>query len=183
MKYLTKYIKFFGVKSLILILSLSYFNDVKALPPEQILPERIEDLEYLGGAWIPLNNSEAMYGGNLDEGSYWYHLAQGKNTVFLILQQLQARTSDGKPIMKNLDVVVVPELGKQSTYGIMRGVQENCIYPNGQKLQDSRILIIVKYHQDTATPIRSFLANLQTEKWETPPASTIKGLVCQLEIP
>lgn len=71
--------------------------------------------------------------------------------------------------MKNLDVVVVPELAKQSTYRIMRGVQENCIYPNGQKLQDSRILIIVKYHQDTATPIRSFFGKFANRKMGNSP--------------
>jgi len=181
MKNITKYINFLSIASLMLVISC--FNSVKAIPPEQILPNGIAHLEDLGGGWIPLNNNEAIYGGNLDEGSYWYQLSKEGNQVYLILQQLQGRTDDGKAIQKNLDVVVVPELANPNIYGILGSMMNNCYYPNGRRLEDSRVLVIVKYNQDTATPIKSFRANIQSQKWEIPPASLIKGLICQLEIP
>ncbi|MBF2055715.1 MAG: hypothetical protein IGQ45_00540 [Cyanobacterium sp. T60_A2020_053] len=64
----SRYFNFSIFSSLLLVLFC--FNPVKAIPPEQILPKDMTKLQDLGGAWIPLNNNEAMYGDNLDEGSY-----------------------------------------------------------------------------------------------------------------
>ncbi|MBF2055699.1 MAG: hypothetical protein IGQ45_00460 [Cyanobacterium sp. T60_A2020_053] len=58
-------------------------------------------------------------------------------------------------------MVVVPELVNSSLYGIIDGRRADCSYANKTKLRDAGVLMIVKYNQDTATPIKSFRANLQ----------------------
>jgi hypothetical protein len=181
MNIISKQINILNICSSIILLFCA--NSVQAIPPEQIFPNGLEHLENLGGGWIPLNDHEAKYGGNLDEGSYWYQLNKDQEQVYLILEQLEGRTADGTAIMKPLDVVKIPELINQNVYGMMRGSGNDCWYPNNQIFQDSRVLMVVKYNTDTATPIKSFRANLETKKWEIPPASIIKGLVCELYIP
>lgn len=175
-----KYLKQFILLKFCTLLILSLFvNGIKSIPPPQIFPHGIDNLKNLGGGFLPLNSEDS----NLDEGSYWYELYQDDKKVYLILQKLKGRNLDGTAIFESLDVVIIPELINQDMFGIMRGIDNWCKYPNNQVLQDPNLIIIVKYNKDNATPIKSFRVNFNDEKWEKPSPLVIKNLSCELFYP
>lgn len=162
-------------------------NTVQSIPPEEAFPNGIENLQDSGGGWIPLNKEENSTRANLDEGSYWYQIYQDQEQGYLVFQKLLGRKPNGKAIFEHLDVAVIPELALKNNYqfGLIGSNVNYCQYPNGESLEDSRVILVVKYHQDTATPIKSFLADtsLDKEKWVKPSASLIKNLTCELPQP
>lgn len=176
--------KFISIQTLVsslcsLLMVLLFSNSVKSIPPQQLFPNGMGHLKDLGGGFLPLNFEDS----NLDEDSYWYQLYQDQKQVYLVLQQLDGRTLEGKAIFDFLDAVIISELANSNTYGIMRGGSDICKYSDNQVLRDTSIIMIVKYNKDTATPIKSFRANYDFKKWEKPSASLIKGLVCEIPFP
>lgn len=175
-----KYLKQFILLKIYALLIISIFaNGVKSIPPQQIFPRGIAHLKYLGGSFLPSNSQDS----NLDEGSYWYELYQDEKEVYLILQKLKGRNFDGTAIFESLDVVIIPELINQNKFGIMRGIDYECKYPNNQVLRDQNLILIVKYNQDNAIPIKSFRINFNDEKWEKPSPLVIKNLRCEIFYP